>query len=435
MSKPTLLTWHDFIAPTGFGNVAKNLLQDAYKQFDVTVVAINSKDPNVKYDKKKYKKIVHTLSKKDPLNMSTLVEEAEKLKPDVIFLFQDIFNIDMVIEAVAEASPDSKIVTYFPIDGHPLFTKYKNIFKFSDVLITYSDWAIDMINDYLPDIDKPIYKLYHGVDTDTFKPLNPNYIESLRKPVKWLDKLVFVNINSFQPRKQIDLGIRAFSMFAKGYKRCDSCDHMQPRNIHSCELCMSRDLEDHPDNKDDVMLYLHMMAFSPAMGTLPTDNLISHMENANLTRDDYSRIVSINGHNINKGEISEEVINEIYNSADYNISTTMGEGCGLSLLESAACGVESIAPKNSAIPEMLGPFGHMVKNRAVANFKQDNGHIRPIVDERHFVQCLEDVYADWVEGGRKKQFNQEVVDRIKDEFLWDDKREFLMDKLTGVIEE
>ncbi len=798
MSKPTLLTWHDFIAPTGFGNVAKNLLCDAHEEFDVTVVAINSKDPYAEYDTNKYNTVVHTLSREDPLNIQALIDEAEDLQPDVIFLFQDIFNIDMVIEPVKEASPDSKIVSYFPIDGHPVYSNYQYIFKHSDILITYSDWAIDMLNDYVPNIDKPIYKLYHGVDTETFKPLGEDYIKALRSPVGWTDKLVFVNVNSYQPRKQVDLGIRAFSMFAKGYNKCEDCGHIQPLNIKSCELCMSRDLKNHKDPKDDVVLYLHMMPVSSAIGTMPTDYLVSHMNNAGLTTEDFGRIISINGHNINKGEVTEKQINEIYNAADYNISSTMGEGklltgtpvltsegyipienikvdslvmndkgnfvkvnktlatpftkkgykiklhkfieplyashdhpflteggeyieakdlsdqnkvlfkapeykkerppifidlseyinsnfsvesdyivskktqdnkklnryitidedtlfmfglyvsegscnssgirfslhkdekklhcfledyhtnriniegmykqakfiksskdnsgriifsgsmfaplfkkmfgkdahskkfpnwifslpedyrqsfingliagdgdvasrgyvryktvsmnlayslrdlylslgkvatvriddnskgfgngsiysvifypdrhaseklgqrtrtykiengfvvlpihsikeveiegmghdlevpegesytlgqctvhnCGLSLLESAAVGIESIAPKNSAIPEMLGPFGHQVKNIAVANFKQDNGHIRPLVDEQAFVDTFQKVYDEWVDGGRQKEFNQKAADRIRDEFLWDDKREFLMEKLTQAL--
>jgi len=192
---------------------------------------------------------------------------------------------------------------------------------------------------------------------------------------------------------------------------------------------MTRDLEDNPDNKEDVMLYLHMMPKSPAMGVLPGDHLTSHMANANLVEEDYGKIIAINGHNIHQGEISESLLNEFYNAADYNITSTMGEGCGLSILEAAAVGIETIAPKNSAIPEMLGPFGHMVKNRAVANFKEDNGQIRPLVDERHFVEVLEKVYAEWKADGKEKRFDQKVVDRINEEFLWDDKREFLMDKL------
>ena len=39
--KPKLLIWSDFLVPSGFGNVAKNLFDDLYKEFDVSVVAIN----------------------------------------------------------------------------------------------------------------------------------------------------------------------------------------------------------------------------------------------------------------------------------------------------------------------------------------------------------------------------------------------------------
>ena len=39
--KPKLLIWSDFIAPSGFGNVAKNLFDNLHQKYDVSIVAIN----------------------------------------------------------------------------------------------------------------------------------------------------------------------------------------------------------------------------------------------------------------------------------------------------------------------------------------------------------------------------------------------------------
>lgn len=429
--KPTLLSWHDYLVHSGFGNVAKNLLAQATEEFDWTVVAINGMHApkELLEDSKTWtnpKIIIPDAS--EILGVTKLIDAAKELQPDYIFLFQDIFHIDMAIKKIKEASPNSKIISYFPIDGYPLFLHYKNIFELSDVLITYSDWAIEVIREFYPNIKKPIYKLYHGVNFDTFYPLPTAKLTKLKESVGWKGKFVVCNVNQFQPRKQIDLGIRAFSMFAKGYSICKSCDHRQPKHLQRCELCSKKELRPGGYAKDDVSLYLHMPAVSGAMGVLGTDHLISHIENAGFGQTDYdAKIIGING---SKGPIPESVINEIYNGANVNLSTSVGEGCGLSLIESAATGTPSIAPINSAIPEMLGQFGYLADNVAVANFPHDNGHIRPLVDPMSVVDGLELSYRSWKAAGKRKVFSEKIIARTKDIFSWEDKRADLFKHFT-----
>lgn len=432
--KPILVTWHDFLAPTGFANVAKNLLSEAYKDFDVHVVAINAWNKDQSFDESLYKEVIYTEDPEDKLNIKPLLNKVEELQPDVVFLFQDIYHVDMICGPVKERSPKTKIVSYFPIDGHPVFKHYKNIWEVSDILITYSDWAIQVLYDYLPQLkDKTLHKLYHGVDFNTFRPLSPKKIKFLRRQVNWNGKFVVSNINTYQPRKQLDFSIRAFSMFAKGYKECQDCAHWMPINFKTCELCMGRSLVKKGKKKDDVILYLHTMPQTRIMGNLSTDHILSHMENAGFDTSDHGKSIAINGQNINKGEVPESIVNEVYNCSDYNLSTAVGEGCGLSLLESAAVGVPSIAPQNSAIPEMLGPYGHLIPNKAVANFPYDNGHMRPLIDEKELTKKLNTLYKRWEKSGRQKVFKQEIVDRIHNEFAWDDKREFLMDRFNEAL--
>lgn len=424
--KKTLLTWHDYIAPTGFGNVAKHLLKGLGDEYEVHVVAINAYDQTKNFNNKDIHKLYYT-EKSDKLSFNTLIKVAKELKPDLIFLFQDIFHIDAVIKEVKTASPDSKIVSYFPIDGQPPFSQYGFIFEYSDVLITYSDWAIQVLKDFLPHKikEKELYKLYHGVDTEVFKPLPASKVLKNRKDVGWDDKFVCINVNTFQPRKQLALSVRAFSMFALGYNECQTCGHQMPKNFKGCELCMSRDLLPLGKRKDDVVLYLHTMAHTAAMGPYPTDHLVSVILNAGFTKEDIPRVISVNNADIPGGEVPESVLNELYNAADYNISSSVGEGCGLSLLESAAVGIPSIVPKTSAIPEMLGPYGHQIMNRAVFSMRGDNGHVRPVVDEIDFREILDERYRIWKAKGRKKIFKSELVKRIKSEFSWEDKREYL----------
>lgn len=425
-SKRKLLVWCDFLVQTGFGRVAHELLDEAHKQYDVDVVGINA-DEDTEYDTSKY--TVHAANKKN-LGATQLVNLAKEKQPDIIFLFQDIFHISELIEQIHAASPKSKIVVYFPTDGGPLSIMWFNVFIYADHIILYTEWSKKMVENTYPPSGKPMDILYHGINPKAFYPLKISKIKELRAAEGWSDKFVVVNVNRFQPRKAIPLSIRSFSMFAKGYNECNECGHRQPVNVSLCELCTSEDISINVKKKENVLLYLHMMPVEFSMGFQPYNSLNNHLLNAGFQDSDLGTMLDVNTLNIYKDEIPESRVNEFYNMANVNISSTLGEGCGLSLLESAATGTESIAPKNSAIPEMLGEFGHQVRNAGVVNLPLDSSFIRPVVDEWAVVEALEIEYAKWTQQKEEVTINTKCIDRIHKDFLWEDKR----DKLYAIFE-
>lgn len=430
--KPKLFCWCDFLVPTGFGQVAHNLLDKMHEYYDVQVLGINYHGDK-RYDSSKY--FVYPVSKDDMLGIKKLVGLVKKEQPDLIFLFQDVFHISDVIENVRNVvSPSTKIVSYFPIDGQPFSQAWGNIFQHSDSVITYSDWAIKVIKDRFPAV-KDIGKLYHGVDTNVYKPLTSKEISNKRESFGWDKKFVVTNLNRFQPRKAIPLSARAFSMFSKGYKECKCGNHM-PLDRTSCDLnaCPPEDIVKVDErNRKDVFLYLHMMANEPCMGPGRTNILQNHLLNAGFIDTDVNDTIGINAHNIYAGTVSNEMINEIYNASNINISSTLGEGCGLSLIESAATGTPSIAPENSAIPEMLRGTGHLIKNATVMNQAMDNGHLRPVVDTWEMVKALDIEYAKWKESGQEKVVDKTCIENVKKHFLWDDKVEYLIEVFNKVM--
>lgn len=430
MNKPKLFVWCDFLCDTGFGIVAENLLDTMHEDYDVTVLGINNHGYR-KYDTSKY--FVYPIHAPDILGLKALPKLLEEEQPDIIFLFQDIFHISSVLKEIKKVCPQSKIVVYFPIDGTPVSLAWKNVFDEGavDSVITYTDWAIDQIKQTFPDIEYPIHKLYHGVNNGVFYPHAMPHIEKMRKDWGWSNKFVAVNVNRFQPRKAIPLGLRAFSMFAKGYKVC-KCGNWMPINRTKCDvnMCPEEDIVEIVErDRTDVMLYLHMMTQERAMGPGNANILQSHMLNAGFNDNDLNTIIQVNQRNIYKGEVPHTIVNDIYNAANVNISTTLGEGAGLSLLEAAACGTPSIAPRNSAIPEMLRDTGTIVKNTGLLNQALDNAHLRPIVDMPEFVKALDEKYEEWKAHGKEKVLDNDCIENIKENFQWDDK----VDLLKGVF--
>ncbi|MDP3972346.1 MAG: glycosyltransferase family 4 protein, partial [Candidatus Nanopelagicales bacterium] len=62
--------------------------------------------------------------------------------------------------------------------------------------------------------------------------------------------------------------------------------------------------------------------------------------------------------------LSDDDLNVLYNAADLLVSPTMAEGFGLTLLEALACGVPVVSTDYSAITEVVGPGGIVVKPSA-----------------------------------------------------------------------
>ena len=123
--------------------------------------------------------------------------------------------------------------------------------------------------------------------------------------------------------------------------------------------------------------------------------------------------------------MTEEVLNQLYNSANINITNTLGEGFGLNLVEASICGTTTIAPNNSAIPEILRDTGHLIPNDAFFTQAMDNSHLRPIVSIPRMVDALELEYEKWVANGRKKVINEAAIENAKTRFMWADKKEQL----------
>lgn len=423
--KPKLVIWSDFVVASGFGNVAKNLFDDMYKYFDVSVVSINYYG-NKRYNTNKY--FVYPTRDNDILNRSLLEKVVRSEQPEVVILFQDSFNIADVIDSVKAASPKSKIIVYFPIDAPDYSLAWQNILMVPDAIITYTDWGVSLLNTLFPKLNKKVHKLYHGVDQNTFFPLPYEDIVRLRKENNWENKFVITNVNRYQPRKAIPVSVRAFSMFAKGFKVC-KCGNWYPKHRHLCDLngCGESDvLTKYDAEKKDVHYYLHMNPQEPVMGGSRTCYLQNHLIVAGFRDHDYGKIIAINGRNIYNDEVPESTLNEIYNASNVNLTTTNGEGFGLSLIESAATGTKTIAPNNTVIPEILKGTGVLIDNSATYSHQSDNAFVRPIIDEKKLVVALNKEYEAWKEAGVEKTLDFSCIKLVKEHYDWNNIRAELL---------
>lgn len=353
-------------------------------------------------------------------------------KPDKVLLFQDIFNIDMVIPMIRQYNKNIPIATYFPIDGTPVNRSWAAAMLESDQLITYTKWGIEVIKEALPELkDKHIDYLYHGVDFDAFNPIAGTLQRRFKEQHGWKDKFVVFSNNRFQPRKVLPLVLRSFILFNKGYKVC-TCGNIYLHTREKCDLnrCDSSAVVKTVAGREDSLIYLHCNTQERMMGPGPGNSLQAHLMNAGFVDTDLNKIVNFHaGVDIYENPLSESDLNILYNCADVNISSAVGEGFGLSLGEAAATGTTNIAPNNSAIPEVLGDINHIVPNTAHFNMGMDSGHMRPLVSIQGMIDALEIEYQKWLANGKRKVVNEAAITRAKEIFQWEDKRAQLKDWL------
>jgi len=439
MTKPKIFVYSDSpTVKTGFGIVAENLLKEAHKEFDVSILGINEFGRH-RYDATKY--FIYSTDPTDPLGLKRIEQTLEDVNPDIIFLFQDIFHIQQVIPTVKKICPNKPIITYFPVDGTPFNPVWNLPFQPGVVSqnITYSQFAVNTIYERFPElINKLEIKiLHHGVDVEVFKLLSKQERREIKQKMGWKDKFVAINVNRFQPRKIIPLTLRAFSLVTHGYKKC-KCGNYYLLHKKYCDLsgCDMTKVVDTVLPKNDVALYLHSNTSERTMGPGSANSLQAHAINAGYSDRDFNTkaLNLIANRNIIGNPFTEKELCEFYNAADINVTTAIGEGWGLSLSEAAACGTSSIAPNNSAIPEVLeGTNSILVKNIGHFNMGLDSGHLRPLVSVPRFVDAIETKYKEWVDNGRKKVIDYDAIAKVNKDLLWSDKREFLMNEFKRFL--
>ena len=419
MTKPKLFIWGDSpTVSTGFGIVARNLCEYFKDHFEIGILGINDKSLS-KYDTSKY--FIYSIDTNDPLGINKFPIVLEDFKPDVVLLFQDIWNTFILSTKYENLLSKYPLVYYFPVDGRPFSKAWKETLLKADEIVTYTKWGKSIIYENIPELrERELYNLAHGIDTSVFYPMEEKEIVEVRKEFKWENKFVAININRFQPRKHVNQTLRIMSFLRFGYNRC-KCGNLYSKFLTSCDLngCSTKDVVSTTEPNPKMALYLHMNVTEPTMGTLPTDYLTTHALNYGYNKSHLHNTLFINDKEIySKEELTHKDLNKIYNAANILISTGLGEGFGFSTAEALATGTPVIVGKHSANFEVVGDTCPLIDNIALINWGRDNGHIRPVMDVGKAVQQITEYFEEYKKAGYKKIVKPALVEHVRTNFNW-----------------
>jgi glycosyltransferase involved in cell wall biosynthesis len=283
---------------------------------------------------------------------------------DLFFAMQDLnvmqptyHLIDAFKKELAKKKRPFKAIHYFPVDSYLRKDWVKDI-EAVDKLITYTNYGVSEF-EKLSNIKVDV--LPHGIDLDTFKPVSADEKKELRKKhfEGFEDKKILISVNRNQGRKDIGATLIGFQKF----------------------------LNEQSD-KSNYLLYMHMNPTDP-MG----NNLIKICEDLGIS----GNVAFPPNFSENKGEKIEELA-EKYQCADVFISTTKGEGWGLTITEAMACGIPVIAPLHTSIKEisddgtLIFPLNHKIQHIGL----NDNDRVREIVHPNEVASTI-----DWVLNANK----------------------------------
>ena len=325
----SLLVYADWNCTTGFGAVAKELVDEwaKDKKLSIVIFGINDKSEGI-YDYAPNVKVIPALTTGDKDTQADIYRRIELLKLiyqndfDALFFLQDVEVINAMAEQLRDVKntkrkenrPNFKSMIYFPIDSEPRISDLK-VLSFFDEVVTYTEYAKGVMKCLISDtLFKKIRVIPHGTNTTDFYPYSE--ADKIKAKVEMFgseDVFVFGSVNRNQVRKDLGSLIMGFAMFkhttqanALLYLHCNPID---PMGINIYRLCDRVGLE---VGKDVI---------------LPKD---------------YSE---------NKG-CSLEELNKIYNSFDCFITTTTAEGWGLTITEAMATKCLVICPKHTSLTEI-----------------------------------------------------------------------------------
>ena len=370
---------------TGFGQVSRNILPALHDsgRYEVDILGINYWGDPHEYPFKIWPMAVN--GQRDPYGRQRLQQHLldPKLDFDILFFLQDTFILDFLpsmLINLEKAGKRFKSVYYYPIDGIPK-AEWIDCVNSVDYPVTYTQFGFNQSVQIKPDLKNKLNIIPHGINPKVFFPAPEAQVQEFRTQFfgQLSDKFIVTNVNRNQQRKDIPATIRAFKEFRK---HCP-----------------------------DSILYLHMMAQDQGWN-LPEVIKASGLD---VTKD----VILPQNFTASTG-FPLEILNLVYNASDCIVSTTVGEGWGLSWTEAMATKTPIVFPQNTCLGEYITeetgyPYPSGGDSDHITILPHDNEVPRPTAHVNKMVEQMIALYGNREEAARRAQV---AYDMVHSNLIW-----------------
>lgn len=325
----------------------------------------------------------NSLELKDTIGYSRILEMLAKVEPDVVVILQDPQILLRMLFGNTKFDPKRMllqyrpILYYAPVDGTNLPPWWTKPIPEVAQVVTMAKWGGEWF--------KPSTTVWHGSDPEHFWPIweKPKYTTTgLKITTKEEAKAAF----GYPP-----------DSFLIG--RVDS--NSERKDYAATVKAMWPVMEQH----DEVIAHFHCQNEG---GTgIKFDPLFSRNPKVNPDRFFFPGL-----HNSYEGWAIQD-LNVLYSAFDLFVSTSRGEGFGLTLLEAASAGIPIVAQDVSAIPEVVGPGGVLVP--PLYEVTNKGGADSWLPDIPAFTAAIEELYQN---PSRRDELGRAGAEHAKT-FSWD----------------
>lgn len=244
-----------------------------------------------------------------------VIKVYNEIKPDILFFHNDSYRY-----AYLEHVPEEilkKSVYWLPFEG--TIPDMGGVKLFDKVAATrfVTNHAMEMHREHLA--GKDIGVIPHAVDMANLGPSGDKRSLKASKNIGIGDKFVVCRVDRHQPRKYWDRTLKAFAKFSEGKDDVFLLAKCDPR---------------------DITMYKAETGEGVDLGKIAADLGITEK----VRFDDFFFDDSF-------------MADAFYRPADVFVTTTSGEGFGLTLCEAMACGTPVIYPDTPVLPEVIGDGG------------------------------------------------------------------------------
>ncbi len=371
-TKKKLFLIADAGCDTGFASVSHNLIENLYDRWDIHVLGINYQgDPHPIQSKCK----LYNPSAKvqgDLYGINRVGELLHTIKPDVALLVNDPWVGSSYQPLFEKSKYDVPIVLYTPIDGLNIMNEYIEPLNNFTHVIAYTNFGVAQLQK--GGLTIPTSVIPHGVNKKLWKPLDR---KEAREKQGFDEDWFIVNVTDRnQIRKRIDLAFHYFAEWAK-------------------------------DKPDTVKLHYHGAVKDSGWDLLQLAHYLGISD----------RLIISGKHISAQTGIPLDVMPWFYAPADVGLSTTMGEGWGMTMHERMAMKIPMIVPRFSALGEWANGGVHYVDINPIPYYNTNGlNTCGGIPDMQSTIDALELMYTNQTYREDIAQKGYELATQSK--YMW-----------------
>jgi len=305
---------------TGTALLSRNLLQ-FMREFGhtVEVVGVNHFE-GVPHDEELYPFVIHRCPDTEAYNLDLARDRIKNAEYDLLFLSTDVGQINGLTQAIHETKQQRSfpVYAYSALDCSYINQQTIAGLSYCDQVVMYSEHSAMTAIKFATGMRLSIRVINPGCEPDVFYPLSEEERKETRKKLGITgSRKLFVNVNRNQWRKDPGRTLLIFHEFHKDHPECILYMHMKMWDVGGNLATMAN--------------MIGMSMFEPGLEVM-------------FASQEFSEQVGV----------SREFLNRIYNAADALISTTTGEGWGLTTTDAMAAICPVIIPRNSSAIEIIG---------------------------------------------------------------------------------